>query len=132
MQFFQEKRHLLKKIAQVEKKLVRFNFFLLHAIFFKTCRREMTVVAPRLQEIACNNCIVYRPLNRWALLYSLMVGWGAILSIKKWTMFRVFHFMYKTRFERWFRSKSIFGPYPGTFPFKKSVENNRKLKFSFP
>ena len=59
MQFFQEKRHPWKKIARVEKKL---ELFMLHEIFFKRCRREMADVAPCMQEIACNNCIVYLPL----------------------------------------------------------------------
>ena len=64
-----------------------------------------------------------------------MLGWGVIkafLSIKKWTMFTVSLFIYKTRSERWFCLKPIFGPYPGPFPISKSAANHRKLKFRFP
>ena len=63
------------------------------------------------------------------------LGWGVIkafLSIKKWPMFTVSLFMYKTRSAQWFCSKPIFGPYPGPFPISKSAVNHRKLKFRFP
>ena len=67
---------------------------------------------------------------------KVILGGGGVikvfLSIKKWTMFTVSLFMYKTRSERWFCSKPIFGPYPGPFPNSKSAANHRKLKFRFP
>ena len=45
------------------------------------------------------------------------------LSIKKWNMFTVFLFTYKTMSERWFCSKPIFGPSPRPFPISKSAVN---------
>ena len=53
-----------RKLLKSKKSWSVSTFFLLRTIFFKRCRREMVDVAPRMQEIACNNCIVYRPLNR--------------------------------------------------------------------
>ena len=68
------------------------------------------------------------------VFWVLKVGWG--ISRHFWILesgpCSQSHFMYRTRSERWFCSKSFFGPYPRPFPISKSAVNHRRWKSLFP